>query len=925
MVEQQPRHLVYSFTLLLLRACVTGNRPVPVRLVNGNNMCSGRVEVYHNSTWGTVCGRSWDINAGNVVCRVLNCGAARKRKEIVTDFRKRTGAHTTVYIDGAEVGMVESFKFFGCLLRPSTRSTLPFPVFLANGLGWGFPPLVPQRTSQVCCRGPVPVRLVNGPVPIRLVNGNNMCSGRVEVYHNSTWGHHGEMSVDVASEEGGDRKKWIIDMFKLGQNGKRQIEFTSDKSPVPVRLVNGNNMCSGRVEVYHNSTWGTVCGRSWDINAGNVVCRVLNCPVPIRLVNGNNMCSGRVEVYHNSTWGTVCGRSWDINAGNVVCRVLNCGAARSHHGEMSVDVASEEGGDRKKWIIDMFKLGQNGKRQIEFTSDKSPVPVRLVNGNNMCSGRVEVYHNSTWGTVCGRSWDINAGNVVCRVLNCGAARSDARPSGPVPVRLVNGNNMCSGRVEVYRNTTWGTVCGRSWDINAGNVVCRVLNCGAARSVTTAASDGENTGNIWLDGVMCPVPIRLVIGEMSVDVGSEEGGDRNQWIIAKFQLGQDGNRQIEFNSGKSEVRCPSVWSWDINAGNVVCRVLNCGAARSVTTAASYGEATGNIWMDGVNCSGTEPALDQCPASPWRVNNCPHGEYAGVYCSASEAYDDLILIFTSFPLGASRSWDINAGNVVCRVLNCGAAQSVTTAAFYGEATGNIRMYGVKCNGTEPALDQCHASPWRVNNCDHSEDAEVSCSGPVPVRLVNGSNMCSGRVEVYRNSTWGTVCGRSWDINAGNVVCRVLNCGAARLVTTDASYGEASGNFSLDGVMCNGTEPALNQCPASPWWVNNCTHGGYAGVSCTGRIRNLAQKSCLTETDLQKTRVAGMVEFTLVGSDLCPSDQEVTKALDRLIDSLLSSIPGNSVLDVHVNPERKRKRGAGAEATPCGAERAECPKHN
>ncbi|XP_055493569.1 deleted in malignant brain tumors 1 protein-like [Leucoraja erinacea] len=126
---------------------------------------------------------------------------------------------------------------------------------------------------------------------------------------------------------------------------------------------------------------------------------------------------------------------------------------------------------------------------------------------------------------------------------------------------------------------------------------------------------------------------------------------------------------------------------------------------------------------------------------------------------------------------RSWDINAGNVVCKVLNCGTAWSVTKAVSYGEATGNIWLDGVKCNGTEPALDQCAASPWGVNNCTHREFAGVSCSGPVPVRLVNGNNMCSGRVEVYHNSTWSTVCGRSWDINAGNVVCRVLNCGTAR----------------------------------------------------------------------------------------------------------------------------------------------------
>ncbi|KAF0026014.1 hypothetical protein F2P81_020751 [Scophthalmus maximus] len=86
-------------------------------------------------------------------------------------------------------------------------------------------------------------------------------------------------------------------------------------------------------------------------------------------------------------------------------------------------------------------------------------------------------------------------------------------------------------------------------------------------------------------------------------------------------------------GRVEVRHSGTWgtvcddSFDTTDGNVICRML--GYQRAIST---YTDATGSgdIWLDDLQCLGTESDIFDCPHSGVGNHNCQHTEDAGVEC-------------------------------------------------------------------------------------------------------------------------------------------------------------------------------------------------------------------------------------------------------------------------------------------------------
>ncbi|XP_071492302.1 scavenger receptor cysteine-rich domain-containing protein DMBT1-like [Diadema antillarum] len=817
-----------------------------IRLVGGNSMYEGRIEVYYDGAWGTVCDDGWNDLDARVVCRQLGYS--------VNNAKALTGG---TYGRGSGQILLNNVNCFGW---ESSLASCPHN-------GWYNHDCTHFEDAGVRCE-----------VNIRLVGGSSLYEGRVEVYHNGAWGTVCDDSWDdndakvvcrelgypTPNAEAMSRGTYgqgsgpiLLDnvgciglepsLSNCSSNGWYNHDCQHDEDAgvrcVYIRLVGGSSLYEGRVEVYYGGAWGTVCDDSWDENDAQVVCRQLEfsttnaealssatygegsgsilldnvgcygwesniancsfigwyshncghdedasvrCGVNIRLVGGSWLYEGRVEVYYDGAWGTICANGWDENDAQVVCRQLGYSTTNAEafggatYGESSGSISLGNLGCYG-WESSLTHCTSNGWQSSpncghhENAGVRCEASIRLAGGSSLYEGRVEVYHNGAWGTVCDDNWDNNDAQVVCRQLGHPTTNAEAfiratydvfdvtTPSLPVIIRLVGGSSLYEGRVEVYYDGAWGTVCDDGWDDNDAEVVCRQLGY----PTTNAEAVGGGT---------------------------------------------------------------------------------------------YGEGSGFIILDEVECYGWETSLDSCHSKGWLINDCKHNEDAGVRCvDVSEVNTALPEVNTALPIVSIRlvggsslyegrievyyagawgtvcddGWDDNDAEVVCRQLGypTNNAKAVGGGTF-GEGSGFILLDDVGCQGWESSLDSCHSNGWFINDCKHDEDAGVRCGDEkdVNIRLVGGNSLYEGRVEIYYDGAWGTVCDDGWDDNDAQVVCRQLGYPTTNSEAVDGgTYGEGSGSILLDNVGCHGGESSLSSCSSNGWYNHDCEHFDDAGVRC------------------------------------------------------------------------------------------------
>uniref|UniRef100_A0A8P0NSK9 SRCR domain-containing protein n=1 Tax=Canis lupus familiaris TaxID=9615 RepID=A0A8P0NSK9_CANLF len=412
-------------------AAVCSGLPHALRLRGGHSRCDGRAEVSLDGAWGRVLDAAWDLRAAAVVCAQLGCGRAHRAYDAPPPSRALPVGLSRARCRGTETRLTQ------CNVSRSA--------------------LVPAGTSRdagVVCSGSRRVRLAGGP---------HRCAGRVEVLLGGAWG--------TVCDDGWDLRDAQVVCGQLGCGHALRALGAAPFGAGSGRIWMGELRCGGRESALWRCPSGGAQGCGHKEDAG-VVCSE---SVALRLRGGTQRCAGWLDVFYNGTWGAVCSNALQDISMSIICKQLGCG---------------EQG-----WLENRPVPTGSGPSWVDN------IECRRLRNSTLWQCPSAPWHpqscapgEEAWITCAEKMTQDSR-----EPLNCSSTHSCP---GEAVLRVRGGEDGCSGRVELWHAGSWGTVCDDSWDLADAEVVCRQLGCGPAMDAPMGAAFGPGSGPVWLDEVGC---------------------------------------------------------------------------------------------------------------------------------------------------------------------------------------------------------------------------------------------------------------------------------------------------------------------------------------------------------------------------------------------------------------------------------------
>eukprot|EP00731_Ephydatia_muelleri_P037026 Em0380g6a len=838
-----------------------------LRLMGGLSASQGRVEVCINNTYGTVCDDHWDQLDAKVACSQLNLSSTIVVALRGAYFGTGTGP---IYLDdllcsGTESSLLQcNRKVVSIGINDCAHSEDAGVACGATCMDGALRLLVGSGTDYYLGTAHYDSSYYSKP------GMDELLRGRVELCMNGSFGQVCDKQWTNQDASVACRALGLSPYGALALPGSA---FSDDSLPFLLSSVN----CSGSEGTLLQCNYSkdlTVCLKS--IDAAGVICQATttaagNCSDgSLRLQGGTSALNGRVELCLNNAWGTICDQGFDTDDATVICQQL--GFANTNATAFRMAAFGSGSGP-----IFLDNLGCRGSETsilscphyLQQTCD------HLRDVGISCQDIKQcVVSNGGCQQVCtelipGFQCSCQAGYVLAsNGFNCTACQDGT-------VVLVNGTSSNMGRVEICYNQTFGTICDDFWNELDAAVVCRQLNLTTTGAVAVPRSYfGAGNGQIFLDNVKCvgtegsvlqcqhnPIgmhncysneiagvicggtcidgQIRLIVGPDALSF-YQSGNPSALYLDSDLDQLSRGRVEVCLG-GQFGTVCSQTWS--NKDASVACRSLGYSPYGALNVMDAYGENSVPFVLGGLNCSGSERGLQDCPQIQASGASCSAYQDAGVVCQdvgtqLANCTDGSIRLVGAQPgvgrveVCLNQAWGGVCRNnfqpaeviVVCRQLGgftAGSTLQVLSGSQINITSGPIFLDKLQCTGREARLVDCNAD---IDEClTNNGGCAQNCTN------TTGSYYCSCNTSYVLGSD-GHACNDIDECSAANGGCQQL-CNN----TVGSSSLPVKIGYSLqpNGFHCLLSSPDVNECNGN----NSCG----MNANCTNTIGSY-QCSCL-----------------------------------------------------------------------------------
>ncbi|GMI37144.1 hypothetical protein TeGR_g14787, partial [Tetraparma gracilis] len=655
---------------------------------------------------------------------------------------------------------------------------------------------------------------------------------------------------------------------------------------------------------------------------------------------------GRLEVFHDGQWGTVCDDSFEWPDAQVACRQLGNELGYTLTGWSVVSSSNTDDGSGRIWLDDVGCSGSEtnlgtdcshrrwGKNNCGHSKDVGVsctfiAPVECEEcaagkssdgGIAACTDCVPGSFSSTGAASCtpceAGTASATPGAASCTECSEFATSSEDRTKclcvpgstpkqpGAVPGLVVpdttgirlqtaagtpsfDSEGKVQGRLEVKSGYRWVTVTGYNGGMGGGGeaestVACRQLGNELGYTLVSASKVGREDTD---DGSGSVYKVTCTGTESTLDSCTfGYWGTNNAYDVGVSCIFlAPGEECEECAAGKSKSSDGVAACTDCVAGtSSTSGAASCTTCEAGTASATPGAATCTECSEFATSSEDRTKClcvpGSTPKQPGAVPGQVVPDTTGIRlqtAAGTPSFDSEGKVQGRLEVKSGYRWvtvtGYNGGmggggeaesTVACRQLGNELGYTLVSASKVDNDDtddGSGMAFEVTCAGTESTLDSCTTfESWYDDDWVHAYDVGVSCTFLVPgevdltgvvpdttgIRLQTAAGTPSfdseghvqGRLEVFHDGQWGTVCDDSFEEPDAQVACRQLGNELGYTLTgwsvvSSSNTDDGNGSIWLDDLGCSGSETNLGtDCSHRGWGSEDCGHSEDVGVSCT-----------------------------------------------------------------------------------------------